>query len=736
MAEQDYLTYDPAENPPFREREADGTLPPEALPLADATDPGAMSAAQFTKLAGIEAGATADQVAADVPFTPTGTIAATNVQDAIAEVAAEAGSGSGNVTGPGSSTDNQVARFSGVGGDAIKTSPVSISDAGAVSGVASIAVSGTVDGRDVSVDGTAQDAHIAAAAPHSGHATLVSGTVPLAQIPVLGSAQLGTDSVGSAQIAGNAVGTAEIGNAQVTLAKLAAIAASKLLGSIAGGTPAELTAAEVRAILNVEDGAQSGKAETLAGSGGATVLGGVAVDGTIQFRKINAGLSSTTIDVSVSGDVVQIKVANNGITTAQLASDSVGYPQLKNLSGPVFMGRVSATSGDPESITPPAALGMLGVEAGAIAPPYENADLATMPEGTVKGRLIRTGTGAVFDLLPREQRRNINVEQGSGARAFRSPFRARPLSGRRIKTLRRNGTWTAGVAVLDQLLDTHGTLGHLGPFMTFSAIDASGHPHMDHDRLDSVGGPDLVTNVEAQVLTAGLARFIFPAAGSWATEGYQAGKQIHAAGFTNAPTNGYFVIDDVSGSNLDVIDHNDVITAEAAAAEQEIRGTNNQSSGFNGYLEGLYIPADALRVEESFQFYGAGFMANTLEPDCFVEFCLEPNPVAGTYNGANRVRMLTGEVGATWTGTLPFFWDCKVVRGYDDDEYLVEWRLRILGLLDEFGAEHVEGGHDWTTEAVWSPRFRVGRISELDTYGWTNQGAGVSLTMKRYEAGA
>lgn len=38
---------------------------------------------------------TGDQIAATVPFTPTGTIAATNVQDAIAEVMLEAGGGSG-----------------------------------------------------------------------------------------------------------------------------------------------------------------------------------------------------------------------------------------------------------------------------------------------------------------------------------------------------------------------------------------------------------------------------------------------------------------------------------------------------------------------------------------------------------------------------------------------------------------------------------------------------------------
>lgn len=56
---------------------------------ANTTTAGFMSSADFNKLAAIEAGATADQVASEVPFTPAGNIAATNVQAAIAEVDAE-----------------------------------------------------------------------------------------------------------------------------------------------------------------------------------------------------------------------------------------------------------------------------------------------------------------------------------------------------------------------------------------------------------------------------------------------------------------------------------------------------------------------------------------------------------------------------------------------------------------------------------------------------------------------
>lgn len=78
----------------------------------------------------------------------------------------------GNVAGPGSSTDNAVARWDGTGGGTLQNSVVLISDAGAISGVASIAVSGTVDGRDVSVDGAVLDAHVADIG--NPHATLLA----------------------------------------------------------------------------------------------------------------------------------------------------------------------------------------------------------------------------------------------------------------------------------------------------------------------------------------------------------------------------------------------------------------------------------------------------------------------------------------------------------------------------------------------------------------------------------
>lgn len=61
------------------------------------------------------------------------------------------GAGSGDVVGPGSATDNAVTRFDGTTGKLIQNSAVTIDDSG------NISTSGTVDGRDVSTDGTKLD---------------------------------------------------------------------------------------------------------------------------------------------------------------------------------------------------------------------------------------------------------------------------------------------------------------------------------------------------------------------------------------------------------------------------------------------------------------------------------------------------------------------------------------------------------------------------------------------------
>lgn len=86
--------------------------------------------------------------------------------------------GSGDVLGPGSSTDNAVVRFDGTTGKVIQNSGVILDDLNNLSGVNNIALSGTVDGRDVSTDGATLDSHVANFSnPHHVTAAQVGNTV-------------------------------------------------------------------------------------------------------------------------------------------------------------------------------------------------------------------------------------------------------------------------------------------------------------------------------------------------------------------------------------------------------------------------------------------------------------------------------------------------------------------------------------------------------------------------------
>ena len=63
---------------------SDGT--DAVIPAADATNAGLMLAAEKTKLAGIEEGSTADQIASEVPVTPQGNLSSNNVQSSLVEL--------------------------------------------------------------------------------------------------------------------------------------------------------------------------------------------------------------------------------------------------------------------------------------------------------------------------------------------------------------------------------------------------------------------------------------------------------------------------------------------------------------------------------------------------------------------------------------------------------------------------------------------------------------------------
>ena len=116
-----------------------------------------------------------------------------------------------------------------------------------------ITVSGTVDGRDVAADGTKLDGIESGATADQTSTEIKS----LLASDNLTASHLAANSVGASELANNAVDTSIIQNNAVTYAKMGDIAANRLMGRISSGSgdPETLTAANVRTIINVEDGA-------------------------------------------------------------------------------------------------------------------------------------------------------------------------------------------------------------------------------------------------------------------------------------------------------------------------------------------------------------------------------------------------------------------------------------------------------------------------------------------------
>jgi len=149
------------------------------------------------------------------------------------------------VNGPASSTDEAVARFDLTTGKLLQNSVVLISDTGAISGVTDITLSGNVDGRDVSADGTALDNHIADVAgnPHQvtleearTESNLLSGNIDMQTFTVTG---LGTPSQDSDAATKSYVDAIQSGldiKASVRVATAAALPAYTQAGSGLGAT--------------------------------------------------------------------------------------------------------------------------------------------------------------------------------------------------------------------------------------------------------------------------------------------------------------------------------------------------------------------------------------------------------------------------------------------------------------------------------------------------------------------
>jgi hypothetical protein len=188
-----------------------------------------------------------------------------------------------------------------------------------------------------------------------------------------------------------------------------------------------------------------------------------------------------------------------------------------------------------------------------------------------------------------------------------------------------------------------------------------------------------------------------------------------------------------------------VLDYEGFPHDRHQRLESNLSSGTNsrlrGYEAGDFIAAgDALRLRR-IVYEQSALMQNVGWPDAFVEHVLEPNPqvtVASTrYTGANRMRLLSGEIGLTWSGTRLLRTRVElVVDGATSYSWSAHWRLfgSNGALVWEKVASGVGSSFNWAlTDAALQLRWRVDRIAKLDAYDDTYQGSNQGANLLRLD---
>jgi hypothetical protein len=243
------------------------------------------------------------------------------------------------------------------------------------------------------------------------------------------------DVIGSTTltIANNAVTTAKVNNDAITNAKLANVATATIKGRSTAGTgdPEDLTAAQVRTIINVADGAQVNPS-------------------IVSKADAEAGASITVyswtpqrVKQAIDALAPTLSIGAGSIETSHLANDSVENNKLADMVANRIKGRITS-DGNPQDLTAAQVLTILGltghgthtgdvtgsttltiannaVTVGKIAAnavttakinpgAVDNTVLSNMTNFTIKGRHT-AGTGDPEDLTPAQAREVIGAQR-------------------------------------------------------------------------------------------------------------------------------------------------------------------------------------------------------------------------------------------------------------------------------------------------------------------------------------
>jgi hypothetical protein len=200
-----------------------------------------------------------------------------------------------------------------------------------------------------------------------------TGTQTLASISDSGAlAALGT------------VGTSEIDDEAVTLPKMAHIATASIMGRVTASTGdvEVLTAAQVRTLINVEDGATGDQtaSELLTAiktvDGAASGLDADLLDGqegSYHLDRANHTGTQTLATISDSGALAALdtvsatEIDTNAVTNPKIQNGAVSNAKLADIAQNILKGRITASIGDVEDLSAAQVRTILNVEDGATA---------------------------------------------------------------------------------------------------------------------------------------------------------------------------------------------------------------------------------------------------------------------------------------------------------------------------------------------------------------------------------